>query len=68
MVTMGLTVYRFEVWPYLERFAMDARVEIYKELGNSKPDFIIGNYRQVVVCLLHVLNARSGKVPAASLK
>ena len=59
---MGLTVcqpvHRFEVWPYLERFAMDARVEIYKELGNTKPDFIIGNYRQAVVCLLHVVNAR----------
>ena len=34
---------------------MDARVEIYKELGNSKPDFIIGNYRRAVLYLLHVL-------------
>ncbi len=55
------------MWPYLERFAMDARVEIYKELGNSKPDFIIGNYRRAGVGLAHVLDARCGSVPAASL-
>jgi sucrose synthase len=34
---------RFEVWPYLERFAVEAERETLAELG-SRPDFIIGNY------------------------
>ena len=34
---------RFEVWPYLERYALDAERELMAELG-SRPDFIIGNY------------------------
>jgi len=34
---------RFEIWPYLERFSMDAEREILAELGNC-PDLIIGNY------------------------
>ncbi|MDH5297505.1 MAG: sucrose synthase [Desulfobulbaceae bacterium] len=34
---------RFEVWPYLARFAADAQEEILAELG-SRPDLIIGNY------------------------
>ncbi len=34
---------RFEVWPYLERFAMDAEREILAELGH-RPDIVIGNY------------------------
>jgi sucrose synthase len=34
---------RFKIWPYLERFALDAEKEIIKTLG-AKPDFIIGNY------------------------
>jgi sucrose synthase len=34
---------RFEVWPYLEQFAIDAGKEIMAELG-SRPDLIIGNY------------------------
>jgi len=34
---------RFEVWPYLERFALDAEKEILRELG-ARPDLIIGNY------------------------
>ncbi len=34
---------RFEVWPYLERFANDAQKELLAELG-ARPDFIIGNY------------------------
>jgi len=34
---------RFEVWPYLERFAVDAGRELIAELG-SRPDLIIGNY------------------------
>lgn len=34
---------RFEVWPYLERFAAEAEKTILAELG-SRPDLIIGNY------------------------
>jgi sucrose synthase len=34
---------RFQVWPYLERFAVDSERVILAELG-SKPDLIIGNY------------------------
>ncbi|KAF3322755.1 sucrose synthase 4 [Carex littledalei] len=34
---------RFDVWPYLERFAKDAISEIVAELQGT-PDFIIGNY------------------------
>ncbi|MBN1441095.1 MAG: sucrose synthase, partial [Planctomycetes bacterium] len=34
---------RFEVWPYLERFARDAEREILAELG-GRPDLIVGNY------------------------
>lgn len=34
---------RFHIWPYLERFALDAIPEIKAEL-NNKPDLIIGNY------------------------
>jgi len=34
---------RFEVWPYLERFALEAEREVLAELG-AKPDMIIGNY------------------------
>lgn len=34
---------RFEVWPYLERYAMDAERELLAELG-GRPDLIIGNY------------------------
>lgn len=34
---------RFQVWPYLERFATVARYELAKEAGQD-PDFIIGNY------------------------
>jgi sucrose synthase len=34
---------RFEVWPYLERFAAEAEKIILAELG-SRPDLIIGNY------------------------
>ena len=36
-------VSRFDVWPYLERFTIEASKEILAELG-GKPDFIIGNY------------------------
>ncbi len=34
---------RFEVWPYLEEFAMEAETELLAELG-GRPDLIIGNY------------------------
>jgi sucrose synthase len=34
---------RFDIWPYLERFAVDAQSELVAELG-GKPDFIVGNY------------------------
>ncbi len=39
---------RFEVWPYLERFAEDAtkavKAELHKAGHGENPDFIIGNY------------------------
>ena len=34
---------RFEVWPYLERFADEAREEVLRRLGR-RPDLVIGNY------------------------
>jgi sucrose synthase len=34
---------RFEIWPYLETFAIDAEKELYAEF-RGKPDAIIGNY------------------------
>ncbi|MGB5717742.1 MAG: sucrose synthase [Gammaproteobacteria bacterium] len=34
---------RFEVWPYLERFSLDAERELLAEL-RGRPDLIIGNY------------------------
>ncbi len=34
---------RFEVWPYLERFAAEAGPELVSRLG-GRPDLIIGNY------------------------
>jgi sucrose synthase len=34
---------RFDLWPYLERYARDAERELLAELG-GRPDFIIGNY------------------------
>jgi sucrose synthase len=34
---------RFQVWPFLEQFALDAKSELLAEFG-SKPDMIIGNY------------------------
>ncbi len=34
---------RFEVWPYLERFALDVERELLAELG-GRPDLVIGNY------------------------
>nr|MBF0220680.1 sucrose synthase [Desulfobulbaceae bacterium] len=34
---------RFEVWPYLENFSMEAEEAVLSRLG-SRPDLIIGNY------------------------
>jgi sucrose synthase len=34
---------RFEIWPYLERFAEDAGKELLTEL-NGRPDLVVGNY------------------------
>jgi sucrose synthase len=34
---------RFEIWPYLETYAIDAEKELYAEF-RAKPDLIIGNY------------------------
>lgn len=34
---------RFDIWPYLERYARDARQALLAELG-ARPDLIIGNY------------------------
>jgi sucrose synthase len=34
---------RFDIWPYLERFTIDAEKEVLAEMG-GQPDLIIGNY------------------------
>jgi len=34
---------RFEVWPYLERFALEAERDLVAEL-HGRPDLVIGNY------------------------
>lgn len=34
---------RFEIWPYLETYAIDAERELYAEFS-GRPDLIIGNY------------------------
>jgi sucrose synthase len=34
---------KFEIWPYLESFAIDAEQALIKKMG-GKPDLIIGNY------------------------
>jgi len=34
---------RFEIWPYLERFGLDAERALLAQLG-GRPDLIIGNY------------------------
>ena len=34
---------RFEIWPYLEKFADDSYDELLKEFG-TRPDLVIGNY------------------------
>ena len=35
---------RFEIWPYLERFTIEATQELSIELCGELPEFIIGNY------------------------
>ncbi|OKY74720.1 MAG: sucrose synthase [Desulfobulbaceae bacterium DB1] len=48
---------RFEIWPFLERFAADVKEEIISELG-CRPDLIIGNYSDgnlVAYLLSHAL-------------
>lgn len=47
---------RFEVWPYLERFATEAEKIVLAELG-GKPALIIGNYSDG--CLVASLMSRS---------
>jgi sucrose synthase len=37
-------VSRFQVWPYLEQFAVDAAAEIVAELGGNAPDLVVGHY------------------------
>jgi sucrose synthase len=34
---------RFEIWPYLDTYAIDAEKELFREF-KGKPDLIIGNY------------------------
>jgi len=36
-------VSRFEIWPFLEEFALEAEGRLVAEMG-EKPDFILGNY------------------------
>ena len=48
---------RFEVWPYLERFARDVEKELLAEMG-GRPDLVIGNYSDgnlVATLLAHKL-------------
>lgn len=49
---------RFEVWPYLERYAEDVGHELLAELG-GRPDLIVGNYSDgnlVATLLAHKLH------------
>ena len=58
---------RFEVWPYLERFAIDAETELLAELG-GKPDIVIGNYSDgnlVATILTHRLGVTQCNVAHA---
>ena len=34
---------RFQVWPFMEQFALDSKAELLAEF-NGKPDMIVGNY------------------------
>ncbi len=49
---------RFEIWPYLERFTVEAEKELLAELG-ARPDLVIGNYSDgnlVATLLAHRLH------------
>jgi len=49
---------RFEIWPYLERFAEEVGQELLAELG-GRPDLIVGNYSDgnlVATLLAHKLH------------
>jgi sucrose synthase len=37
-------VSRFQVWPFLEQFAVDGASEIMAELGGHAPDLVVGHY------------------------
>jgi len=41
--TVAHWISRFEIWPWLERYAQDAKQELLAELG-GRPDLIVGNY------------------------
>ena len=41
--TLGHWISRFEIWPWLERYAQDAKQELLAELG-GRPDLLVGNY------------------------
>ena len=59
---------RFEVWPYLERYAIDAERELLAELGGMRPDFVIGNYSDgnlVASILAHRLGVTQGNIAHA---
>jgi len=43
MATVRHWISRFDIWPYLDRFAYDARRELVSEF-EGRPDLIIGNY------------------------
>lgn len=48
---------RFEIWPYLEQFAIDSAKEMQAEFG-ARPDLIVGNYSDgnlVATLLAHEL-------------
>lgn len=40
---VGHWISRFEIWPYLERFAIDVETRVLADLG-GRPDLIVGNY------------------------
>ena len=42
-VTIPHWISRFEIWPYLERYSIDAEKELLAEI-NGRPDLIVGNY------------------------
>lgn len=57
----------FEVWPYLEQFAIDVANEIQTEMG-GKPDLLIGNYSDgnlVATLLSHYMNVTQANIAHA---